>query len=262
MIPKQMVEINLRGLKRSERQRYFDLGYKEVVENGWGTMLVDEKHLPSNSRCKIIVNCDYCGNEYFVQKNSYYTNKEKCFSETTNIDCCSDCRRNKINQTNQIKYGSNSALGSPIIREKSKETLMKNYGVDNPFKSSIIKQRANETLKSNGNVHTSSQQISIFNLLKDLGYYVEMNFPYSWFSLDVALFVNELKIDIEYDGWYWHQDENKDSKRNNKLIKDGWKILRIKSGRLLPSTKQLTDSIAKLLNTNSSFEEIVLDDWQ
>ena len=42
--------------------------------------------------------------------------------------------------------------------------------------------------------------------------------------MDIALFINQNKIDIEYDGWYWHQDKQKDIVRDNLIKRQGYKI--------------------------------------
>ena len=51
----------------------------------------------------------------------------------------------------------------------------------------------------------------------------KINYPVSWFNLDCYVKINDVNIDVEYDGWYWHQDIRKDIKRDkiiylNKLI--------------------------------------------
>lgn len=57
--------------------------------------------------------------------------------------------KDKIIQTNQLKYGANSAMCSEEIRNKSKQTLMKNYGVDNPNKSKEIVEKRVDSFKLN-----------------------------------------------------------------------------------------------------------------
>ena len=52
----------------------------------------------------------------------------------------------------------------------------------------------------------SSQQLKIYEMLLD-EYKVELNYPLSQLNLDIAIFIGDIKIDLEYDGWYWHQDQ-------------------------------------------------------
>ena len=48
------------------------------------------------------------------------------------------------------------------------------------------------------------------------------------YQMDIVL--SEHKINIEYDGEYWHQDPEKDAKRDRVLQKLGWKVLRVREG--------------------------------
>ena len=71
---------------------------------------------------------------------------------------------------------------------------------------------------------------------------------------------NGEKIDVEYDGWYWHKDtEERDKKRNYKVLNLGYKILRIKSKFLLPTEGQIKLAVEYLTNENHHYTEIVLD---
>jgi len=81
-------------------------------------------------------------------------------------------------------------------------------------------------------------------------------------NLDVAIFIDNIKIDLEYDAWYWHKDKNKDRKRDEFLKSQEWKILRIRSGKLLPTLEQIEESINKLVISDRTFTQIVLDDWK
>lgn len=68
------------------------------------------------------------------------------------------------------------------------------------------------------------------------------------------------KIDVEYDGWYWHKDRvQQDRRRNNFLIGRGYKVLRIKSTFQLPTNEQIIDAVDYLINTHHNYKEIILD---
>ena len=73
-------------------------------------------------------------------------------------------------------------------------------------------------------------------------------------------------IDIEYDGSAWHLTDKqtaKDIERNNKIINEyGLKVLRIKSGENVPSKEQIQNAIDILINTEETYTEIILNDWQ
>lgn len=84
-----------------------------------------------------------------------------------------------------------------------------------------------------------------------------LNHPVGRYRLDVALL--DLMIAVEYDGWYWHDDE-RDAKRDRHLKTLGWRIIRVKSATLAPSLDQLRAAIAHIV-TGEDYTEIVLDDW-
>ena len=68
------------------------------------------------------------------------------------------------------------------------------------------------------------------------------------------------KIDVEYDGWYWHKDnQERDKRRNYKLLSLGYKILRIKAKREMPTKDDIKNAVNELLNNNKHYIEIILD---
>jgi hypothetical protein len=77
--------------------------------------------------------------------------------------------------------------------------------------------------------------------------YVYLNFPVTHlensYSIDIA--IPKLEIAIETDGSYWHQDKEKDLKRQQELEEDGWKFIRYKD--IVPTLDQLKEDIQKLL---------------
>ena len=106
-------------------------------------------------------------------------------------------------------------------------------------------------------------ELKVFEMLKEKysDKVVELNYIFSRSILDCALFINNIKIDIEYDGWYWHNP--KDDRRKDEYLKSkGWKVLRIRSGHKIPTIEQLEIAIKKLTTTDKVFTTITLDDWK
>lgn len=167
----------------------------------------------------------------------------------------------KIKKTNLKKYGVESVLQNKEVRKKVSDTLMKKYGVTNPTLSPEIRQKVVETMSKNNTTPTSSQQKSIYKELKQRGYDVVLNHPFSRCIFDIALFIEGLIIDIEYDGAYFHQNQHKDRKRDEFVKSQGVKILRIKSSRTLPDYNEVEYKIKQLIDTDRKYTEIVLDDW-
>lgn len=160
------------------------------------------------------------------------------------------------------KYGVEYVSQCEAIKEKIKKTMLERYGYEYVLQVPELKEKMFKTMSTNNSVPTSKQQISLYNILLKKYNNVEMNYPFSKCCLDIFISVNDIKIDVEYDGWYWHQDEQKDIKRDKFLQQNGFKVLRIRSGRKLPTEEQLFEAIDKLINTDKKFTEIILDDWK
>ena len=89
----------------------------------------------------------------------------------------------------------------------------------------------------------------------------ELNRPFRRYNIDVALFRSGVPIAVEYDAWYWHGGrEEEDARRDGDMIAAGWRVLRVRSGKQLPTRQQLDAAIDRLLGGEQRVE-IVLDDW-
>lgn len=80
----------------------------------------------------------------------------------------------------------------------------------------------------------SSLEKRVMRYLKSLGYLEEedfiSNYPlktskHSNSYLDIAFLSR--KLDIECDGTYWHQDKERDTERDKKIKRAGWKTVRV-----------------------------------
>jgi len=143
--------------------------------------------------------------------------------------------RQRITQTTLEHWGVENVCQSEIIKKKKLETLQKNYGVEsNISQSPKIRKKINQGLldRSHGTgVNTSRLQEYIW--LKIGG---ELNYKFKRKRLDIAF--PEDKICIEVDGrghfaYYKMKNESEEqffkneSKREELLYSNGWKIIRI-----------------------------------
>ena len=172
--------------------------------------------------------------------------------------------KEKMRQTWLMKYGVDRPTKSLAIQEKQKATCLSHYGVETPFQSPIVREKIRKTMQENGVVPTSSQQIAVYEMLKK--YYgdncVEINYACGTCSIDVVVFFENISIDVEYDGWYWHQNTQKDRARDEFIKTQGYKILRIKSRTMIPDLTDLVNKIEELRNGKHTYDEIVLSDWK
>lgn len=167
--------------------------------------------------------------------------------------------KEKEKERNLEKYGVPYVLQLQEIRAKVEETCMKKYGARSALGNEEIRNKIVSTLTSRGKVPTSSQQIALYNLLKEAYCECELNVPCGRNSLDCVIKIDNIKIDVEYDGWYWHKDRQKEDRRRDEYIKSkGYKILRIVSERSLPSMNLIKEEIDYLVKTNHNFAIINL----
>ena len=226
-------------------------------------MKLEETKLKAQKTCEEHFGCSYPMQSDEVKEKSVETliknygvdnpTKSKEIQEKTKLTCLE-------------KYGVDNPFKSEEIKDKIKASNLEKYGVENPMQYFEIKQKAINTLSNNGTFPTSSQQISVFEMCKELypNCEINLNVPVLYkYILDIVLKIEDEKINIEYDGCYWHQDIEKDKVRYETLINNGYKVLRIRSGNLLPTKEELKNGIESLLkNENETHSEIKLSDWK
>ncbi|OME55383.1 hypothetical protein BSK59_12955 [Paenibacillus odorifer] len=233
---------------------YLEKGY-ECLGKMRTPLIVLVHDLPPTSKVLVEVKCEYCNNIY---KNNYgdLLVKRKNIQKDCcgNIDCMKQKRsesmlllygeksvgsveevQKKIRKTNLKRYGVNYPMGTPEFMKKSRDSIQKKYGVNYISQVPEIRKRQMITfaksMYSNGKCPTSSQQKYIHKIIGG-----ELNFPLSYFNLDIKL----SNIDIEYDGkghtlpirkfnMTPNQFKQKEIRRNEVIKSKGYKILRIVS---------------------------------
>lgn len=128
------------------------------------------------------------------------------------------------------------------------------------------KSCGNCSLMRNGRF-TSSTALQLHNIIeKILGKSCKHNHHIKGIGcVDIAQ--PELKIVVEYDGYYNHKIRNgdrtsKDQAKYRKLINSGWKLLNIKSdGTDIPSEQQLKKVLLNHFQHNTRQYTITMDSW-
>jgi len=106
-----------------------------------------------------------------------------------------------------------------------------------------------ERMKNGGSVYASSfiknpskPQVMLYEKVRLLYPLAILNYPCKNYSIDIV--IPELRIAIEYDGFYWHQHRvESDRKRQEEIEKEGWRFLRYSK---LPSDNELRKSLEDL----------------
>jgi len=163
-------EVKVRIVGRNIKY-YHNLNYKckigDIIE-------IDVKDLKKTSKIKVLVKCNYCGNELNIQ----YRNAKK-------IDYCCNFCNGKIEKTNLKKYGVKTTLLTTEVKEKSKKTKLekynnvnfnnreqakktcqKKYNVDNVFQLESVKEKSKQTLLEHFDVEHQMYSEEIKSKLK------------------------------------------------------------------------------------------------
>lgn len=229
-------------------------------ENPFGSKEIQEKIRQTN--------LEKYGTEYATQSEEVKSKTEETCLERYGYSYTSQVPeiKEKIKESFIKNYGVDNSFDIPGMRERIKQTMIERYGVENPMFNEEIKEKLRQTLTQNGSVPTSKPQAKLYELCKNWfpQYNVLLNYPLSSLSLDIVLKLeNNLKIDIEYDGWFWHKDSGKkDFSRDWFVQSQGYKVIRIKSNTLLPTKEQLEECIDYVSQENHNFSRIFLQDWK
>ena len=113
-----------------------------------------------------------------------------------------------------------------------------------------------------GSTYTSKPQMQIYDLLSEKygKENVTLNKNFRWYFLDVVVVVNGIIFDIEYDGAFYHQNQQRDAHRDN-IIKKKYKILRIRGGHFVPSIEEIEEKINYMIQNNIDIDYIYMKDW-
>lgn len=240
------------------------------------------------------------GVPYYVQTEEYLVKKKETCLEKYGVDDFSRAEevRKKYRETCLEKYGSENYFGSDLFKDYIKEYWMELNGVDHYSKTEDFREKikffwdnisdeqlqhkydttkqtcldrygfefalqlpkTRKTLYNKMGYPTSKKQIVLFETIQkrfpDVLENIEM-FPY---LVDMMISTNSVNLVIEYDCWYWHLVET-DERKNKFLASKNFKLLRIKSGKLIPDEEILFDKICELLDTDLMYSEIILKDW-
>lgn len=114
------------------------------------------------------------------------------------------------------------------------------------FKENVRKRMLNgQSSYMNSKVKNPSKpQLLLFEIVKQLFPSAIINFPFLNYCLDIA--IPEIKLVIEYDGYWFHQDQNKDLERQNIIENHGWKVIKYRGTKrkdIIPDLEQVKRDI-------------------
>lgn len=144
-------------------------------------------------------------------------------------------------QTCLNRYGVDNAAKLPATIDKMKQTCIEKYGGESSQCDPSVHYKTIQSMLDGGIMPTSKPERQMIELLRniygDSCCHPQYNFGNCCF--DCLLEVQGIKIDIEYDGKYWHnQKQEKDKRRDFYVMRRGIKVLRFR-GDTTPPTKEM-----------------------
>lgn len=293
LVPNQEIEMVWCG---KNRKHYESLGY--VYTGLFDKFTIKAEELSNQSNRKVAVTCDYCGKVHYITNAKHNKFGDTCVDcsplkvKETNMKLYGvdnafkrEDVKDKIKKTCLEKYGVDNPKKSEEIKEKGIQTCLEKYGVENPGQSQEIKekikktfidkygvpscllvpevrQKCRNTVYQNGTAKISKGENATVELLKEL--YGEENcipqYPTTYYNFDCLVINNGVKIDVEYDGIYSHKARASfDKERDDFHISKGYKVLRIKADKSVPTKEQLSEAIKFLTENSDNYYEIILE---
>lgn len=249
LIPNQMIE---NTWTQNNKELYIGLGYKFTKYKD--KFEIKAEHLSKGFHKRVLVQCDFCGCIVNKKYQTYIMQHHEKYG-----DCCAKCQPQKNKLICMDKYGVDNGSKTPEAIEKIKNTNLEKYGVEYTLQSADVRRKGMQTLLENGNCPTSKQQLKLYELLKEIYEVCELNKPCGTKFLDCTICIDGQWIDIEYDGRYWHQDKERDRKRDEFCKSQGYKILRIDAEMSIPTKEQVIEKVEYLLNSEEDIAKIILD---
>jgi protein-arginine kinase activator protein McsA len=198
-----------------------------------------------------------CGHEWYTTYQCINSNKTRC-QKCYNKRRGNSLRKTKSDYIKMAKSKGFEFIGKVPRNNKGKTTwkCSNNHAWESTYHD--IQQGKGcpycyFPLYING-AQASKVQVNLATLLGVPEEYI--NYKLNNRYIDIAY--PEHKIAIEYDGWYWHKDDN--NEKDEDIFSSGWKLLRIKSRTSLPDKSSVLGCLDKLKNGNT-YQEIVLGDW-
>lgn len=150
------------------------------------------------------------------------------------------------------KYGVDNTAKLQSVKDKAFVTCVKKYGGGSSQCSEEVRMKSLKTLSSNGAVPTSRAELKMVETIKAI--YGEENcfpqYPLGRISMDCLLIVGDTKIDVEYDGKFWHDNkQDYDTRRDFYCIHRGYKVLRFSSKYNTPTEEQIKNGVHYLVNS-------------
>lgn len=221
---------------------------REINLNKYGGTGFQVKELSDKSRK---TTKDKYGVEFGSQSKEVQKKQIETFRKTLGVDWPPQNRgvREKQVKTLQHKYNTDNPMKVEKIKNKQHESMLKKYGVETysqtqEWRNKMLNGFASHVYSFVKN--PSKPQVKTFELVKSIFGEAVLNFPIYEVNRIIDIAIPSLRIAIEYDGSYWHKDENLDIIRQREVENLGWKFIRYRDH--IPSLEELKYDIDKITN--------------
>jgi very-short-patch-repair endonuclease len=247
-IPLRTVKLNKKGKIESietrkmksdtHKKMWRDSEYRKMMSIAHKDCRIGYKHSKETKKKLAIISREKWTNAEYRQRiigklNNYIKNNPNPFKGRKHSE--ETKRKMRIKKPWLTKRNLlNNPSKSLEAREKIRQSLNKRM-LGNP---ELHPNRILAKLSKNQSKRISQPQILLYNIIKQVYSDAELNHPLKVNEnkrlrfLDVG--IPSLKIDIEYDEPYWH-NENKDAIRKQEIEKQGWKVISITNEKEIPN---------------------------
>ena len=158
------------------------------------------------------------------------------------------------------RYGVDNTSKLQFVKDKAFNTCLERYGGGSSQCSEEVRAKTIESMRNGGNISTSRPEREMVKMLQEI--YGDENcipqYVLSHISMDCLLIVGDVKIDVEYDGKFWHDiKKDKDMRRDHYCRNQGYKVLRFRGGLKPPTEEQIKNGVNYLVN--SEREHLIVD---
>ena len=221
---------------------------KEINLNKYGGTGFQVKELSDKSRK---TTKEKYGVEFGSQSKEVQEKQKETFRKILGVDWPSQNKevREKQITTLKNKYNTDNPMKVEKIKNKQHESMLEKYGVKTYFQTQCWRDKMLNGFASHVysfNKNPSKPQVKTFELIKSVFADAVLNFPVYEVNRIIDIAIPSLKIAVEYDGSYWHKDENLDIIRQKDIENLGWRFLRYRDH--VPSLEELKHDINKITN--------------
>lgn len=150
------------------------------------------------------------------------------------------------------RYGVDNTAKLEEAKVKAKATCIERYGGESSQCDPRVHGKTINTMLNGGSIPTSKAERALVERLQAIygpdNCCAQYNFDKCAF--DCLLTVADVKIDVEYDGEYWHRNRTESDKRRDYYVMNrGIKVLRFKGEQEVPSPNLIQNSVSYLVNS-------------